>query len=333
MYGRKKYIPILAIVGFLGSGKTTLLNHLLKNQSGYKIGVIVNDFGQVNIDSMLVARQTDQQLELSNGCICCTLEGNSLDDAIGQLAHAGSSIDFIVIEASGLAEPKELLRLLMSSKNAYARFDGLISVIDAGQIMDTNEKHPGFVEQLMLADIAILNKTDLISAKKSKDIEGYLRFINPSIHLIKTTHGAVAPDLLFGTTTKKTSTQLSLGHDEHHDDHLHASYKTESFTTAKPIDPQKWEVFQSQIDKTIFRAKGFLFFGMKGLGQKYVYQKVGNRTEMKLDEWLNETPSTNLVFIGTDFDSAKLRSSLEALEDDNPDNLTNETIMDVLKYR
>ena len=114
---RRKYIPIMAIVGFLGSGKTTLLNHILKENQGLKIGVIVNDFGDINIDAMLVARQTDQELELSNGCICCTLEGSSLDDAIGQLAHNGSTVDYIVIEASGLAEPRELLRLLVNAKN------------------------------------------------------------------------------------------------------------------------------------------------------------------------------------------------------------------------
>lgn len=129
----------MAIVGFLGSGKTTLLNHILNENQGLKIGVIVNDFGDINIDSMLVARQTDQELELSNGCICCTLEGNSLDDAIGQLAHAGSTIDYIVIEASGLAEPKELLRLLVNSKNDYARFDSLVAVVDASNVLDTKK--------------------------------------------------------------------------------------------------------------------------------------------------------------------------------------------------
>ena len=120
---RRNSIPILLLTGFLGAGKTSLLNHLLSNDDGLKIGVIINDFGQVNIDSMLVAAQTDTALELSNGCICCSLEGENLDDAIGQLAHQGSRLDYIVVEASGLAEPRELATMLRLLKNNYAHFD------------------------------------------------------------------------------------------------------------------------------------------------------------------------------------------------------------------
>src|SRR3989337_2768332 len=100
-------IPILALTGFLGAGTTSLLNYIRTENKGLKMGVIVNDFGAINIDSMLVARQTDSQLELSNGCIYCAAEDSGLDDAIGQLAHSGSLLDYIVIEASGLAEPSE----------------------------------------------------------------------------------------------------------------------------------------------------------------------------------------------------------------------------------
>ena len=193
---RRKYIPIMAIVGFLGSGKTTLLNHILKENQGLKIGVIVNDFGDINIDAMLVARQTDQELELSNGCICCTLEGSSLDDAIGQLAHNGSTVDYIVIEASGLAEPRELLRLLVNAKNNYARFDSMIAVVDASNVLDTKEKHPGFMDQLSLADIIVLNKIDLVDKKKLKEIDGYLSFINEKAHVLKTEKGIIDTRLL-----------------------------------------------------------------------------------------------------------------------------------------
>jgi cobalamin biosynthesis protein CobW len=326
----------MAIVGFLGSGKTTLLNHILRENQGLKIGVIVNDFGDINIDAMLVARQTDQELELSNGCICCTLEGNSLDDAIGQLAHSGSTIDYIVIEASGLAEPKELLRLLINSKNQFARFDSLVAVVDASNILDTKEKHPGFIEQLELADIILINKLDLVSPKQMNEITGYLRFINEQAHFLTSEHGVVdtrlllAPDKLFS----QNPAQLSLGDSaDDHSKHLHHTYQKVSFSSDKAIDPKLWEAFVMQMPANIYRIKGFINFGMKGLGQKYLFQSVGARSEMKLDEWLGQSPRTDLVLIGTSIEEEALRKDLEALIDKNPDDLSNDSIMDVLSYK
>jgi G3E family GTPase len=336
MSARRQYIPIMAIVGFLGSGKTTLLNHILKENQGLKIGVIVNDFGDINIDSMLVARQTDSQLELSNGCICCSLEGNSLDDAVGQLAHQGSTVDYIVIEASGLAEPRELARLLVHSKNPYARLDSLVAVVDASNVLDTKQQHPAFAEQLALADIVILNKTDLVDTKTLAEVEGYLKFINPATRVLHSKMGVIdtrillAPDKLHDTESK----QLRLGDEEtDHSEHLHNTYQKVSFSTREPIDPQAFEAYIEKLQGSIYRAKGFINFGMKGLGQKYIFQLVGKRHELKLDEWQGRPPETNLVFIGTDFDEKKLLSELEDLVDKSPDNLTNETIMDVLAYK
>src|ERR1700760_3447489 len=94
-----KKIPITALIGFLGSGKTTLLNYILENNQGLKIGVVVNDYGDINIDSQLVAGKTDTMLELTNGCMCCSMGDMELDEAIGQFAYAGSEIDYIIIEA------------------------------------------------------------------------------------------------------------------------------------------------------------------------------------------------------------------------------------------
>lgn len=335
MTSRKQYIPIMAIVGFLGSGKTTLLNHILKENQGLKIGVIVNDFGDINIDSMLVARQTDSKLELSNGCICCSIEGDSLDDAIGQLAHSGSTIDYIVIEASGLAEPKELLRLLVNSKNQYARFDSLLAVVDASNILETQEKHPAFIEQLSLADVILINKLDLVKKATVKEIEGYLSFINSNAHILKTEKGVIDTRLLLEPSKQSVhSAQLRLGDAAiDHSDHLHHEYQNVSFATTKEIDPAAFELFIKTLPKEIYRSKGFVYFGMKGLGQKFIFQKVGARHEMKLDEWLGETPRTDLVFIGAGFDEVLLQKELDALIDTAPDNLNNETIMDILQYK
>jgi G3E family GTPase len=338
MSARKQYIPIMAIVGFLGSGKTTLLNNILTENQGLKIGVIVNDFGDINIDAMLVARQTDQELELSNGCICCTLEGSSLDDAIGQLAHTGSTVDYIVIEASGLAEPKELLRMLINAKNDFARFDSCIAVVDASNVLDTKEKHPGFLDQMSYADVIVLSKVDLVDKKTLAAAEEYLRFINENARILHSSSGKIDTRLLLMPDTKSTANnqQLSLtpiDKNEDHSAHLHNAYQKVSFSTTEPIDPAKWQVFVDTLPANIYRAKGFIYFGMKGLGQKYLLQTVGARSEMKLDEWVGQPPRTDLVFIGTNIDEKVLNNQLNNLIDQDPDTLNNETIMDVLAYK
>lgn len=332
-----KKIPMLVLTGFLGAGKTTLLNHILKENQGLKIGVIVNDFGAINIDSLLVARQTDSKLELSNGCICCAVEDSGLDDAISQLAHTGSTLDYIVIEASGLAEPHELVNILENSRNKFARLDGVIAVVDAESIMDLSEKHPDFFKQLNVADIIILNKADLVADKKLGKAKGYLKFLNDKARVITAQHGEVDTRLLLDVDTLKrrepsNGAQLTLG-EEDHSVHLHASFHKMEYNTKKPLDPKKFELYMSQgIPEGVFRAKGFVYFGIKGLEQKFIFQKVGGRYTLKIDDWHGQPTNTDLVFIGSDFDETKLKADLDNLIDENPDDIAG-NLLDLSSFR
>lgn len=334
-----KKIPMLALTGFLGAGKTSLLNHILKENKGLKIGVIVNDFGAINIDSLLVARQTDSKLELSNGCICCAIEDSGLDDAISQLAHTGSMLDYIIIEASGLAEPHELVNILENSRNKYARLDGVIAVVDAETVTELNEKHPDFFKQLDVADILILNKIDLVSRAKVDEAEGYLKFLNSKAHIIKAKNGEVDTRLLLDIDATKrreprSGDQLSLdSSDDNHEDHLHEKFKKLEFSTQKPIDPKKFEDYMNRgIAGGIFRAKGFVYFGIKGLEQKFIFQKVGSRYTLKLDDWRGQPTKTDLVFIGTDFEENALLDDLNKLVDTSPDDIAG-NLLDLNQYK
>ncbi len=336
----EKKIPILAIVGFLGSGKTSLLNHILQNNQGLKIAVIVNDFGAINIDAMLVAKQTDSQLELSNGCICCAVEDSGLDDAISQLAHAGSLIDYIIIEASGLAEPTDLARILEASKNKYARLDSILAVIDAETVLDMSEKHPSFFKQLGIADTIVLNKIDLASASKQKKVKGYLKFLNERARIIEAEHGQIDTRLILDIDASNKrdgmqGEQLQLGHSHEHGEHrhLHDHFTKTTFSSRKPIDPKAFELYMKEgIDTAVYRAKGFVYFGMKGLEQKYVFQLVGNRFTLKAEDWRGHIPETELVFIGEAFDIEKLQNDLEKLIDTSPDDIAG-NLMDIHAYR
>ncbi len=332
-----KKIPVLVIVGFLGSGKTSLLNHVLSENKGLKIGVIVNDFGAINIDSMLVARQTDSKLELSNGCICCSADEGGLDDAITQLAHSGSLLDYIVIEASGLAEPHDLVYLLSQSKNKYIELDSVIAVIDSETVIEQSEKHPGFFKQLDIADTVVLNKTDLVTKKQLAKVKGYLHFLNERIRLIETSHGAVDTRLLLNSDVAlkrdpSNGDQLNLGNHSQHS-HIHDDFDTFEFSTKNPIDPKKFELYMKEgIPKSIYRAKGFVYFGIKGIEQKFIFQLVGARHTLKLDDWRGQSPTTDLVFIGKDIDKISLKSDLNALIDEAPEDISG-NLMNIFDYR
>ncbi len=327
-------IPILLITGFLGSGKTTLLNGLLSNTKGLKIGVIVNDFGDINIDSLLVASQTDQQLELSNGCICCSVDDDDLDDAISKLAHRGSMMDYIIIEASGLAEPRDLATMLRVMKNEYAHFDGLVNVVDGQNFAKNNQTHPGAIDTLSFADIILISKVDLISKDELAEIEQGIRMVNKNARIMHAADGDVDSRLLMeDVKSSEASSQLSLG-DDHSHSHLHEEFSSVSFSTNKPLDPQAFEEWSKNLDPNIFRAKGFCYFGVKGVEQKYIFHSVSGRSKLKLDEWApDEAPQTNLVVIGRDLDEKAVTEQLESLVDTKPDNVNQDTLMDVFKYR
>src|ERR1700730_8988265 len=143
-----KKIPITAITGFLGAGKTTLLNYILENNQGLKIGVVVNDYGDINIDSQLVADQTDTMLELTNGCLCCSLNSLELDEAIGQFAYPGSPIAKIIIKASGLAGRADLASPLRSAMGSRTRLDSIVAVLDAANLEDNAQAHSTALQQI-----------------------------------------------------------------------------------------------------------------------------------------------------------------------------------------
>lgn len=154
-------IPVIVLAGFLGSGKTTLLNHLLHRGGGSRIGAVVNDFGAIEIDAMAVAGALgDSTVSLGNGCLCCAVDVGELDQYMDRLAQPSARIDVIVIEASGLAEPQELVRMVLASELPGIVYGGLVEVVDAAEFAGTREKHPEIDRHLALADLVVVNKID-----------------------------------------------------------------------------------------------------------------------------------------------------------------------------
>ncbi|AWN29923.1 CobW family GTP-binding protein [Streptomyces sp. NEAU-S7GS2] len=190
-------IPVVVLAGFLGSGKTTLLNHLLGNGDGTRIGAIVNDFGSIEIDAMTVAGHVDSMVSLGNGCLCCAVDTSELDTYLERLARPSARIDVIVIEASGLAEPQELIRMILASDNDRIVYGGLIEVVDAAEFDDTRTRHPELDRHVGIADIVVLNKADRIGDAARQSLMDTLGGLAPGRPVICTAYGRVDPELFF----------------------------------------------------------------------------------------------------------------------------------------
>lgn len=314
---KRKKIPITAIQGFLGSGKTTLLNYILTHNDGLKIGVVVNDFGDINIDSKLITSQTDKALELSSGCICCSLQTLELQEAIDQFSYG--DIDYIIIEASGLAEPRDLALTLRHTNSLTTQLDSIITIIDAHNLHSNADNASLARDQLLFSDFVVINKVDLVSKATISDIHKMIRSFNPRARILESTHGQVNIKLLLDQKLASTGS-VKKDHNHTHHKHLHESYQSYNWCSANPLDPLQFQKFVNQkITTNIYRAKGVLDFGQKGQDRKYIFHLVGVRPEIVWENWHGVTPKSEIVFIGTNIDTKTLEAHLKACVDPSPD--------------
>ncbi len=322
VFGVKPAIPVIIVAGYLGSGKTTLLNYLLRNNGGTRIGVVVNDFGSINIDSMLVAGQVDSMVSLGNGCLCCAVDVSDMDELFDRLAHPRSQIDVIVVEASGLAEPKNLIRLVLGSLNPYISFGGLVEMIDAAEFADTRARHPEIDQHLRLADLVLVNKADRLDASELSALVDSVVGLVGEVPVLTTTDGRVDPELLFDPPERdlRVARQLTLDQvmlDDHADHvaghrHLHDGYDSIAFMSATPLDPRKLVDFLEAPPTGLYRMKGFVRFGVAGEARKFVLHTVGRHIRFHPTRWAkDEDRRTQLVLIGAGLARGAVTDRLE----------------------
>ncbi|QBJ95218.1 GTP-binding protein [Rhodococcus sp. ABRD24] len=339
-------IPVVLVAGFLGSGKTSLLNHLLRNNGGTRIGVIVNDFGSVNVDSMMVAGQVDSMMALSNGCLCCAVDVSDMDAMLNRLAHRKSEIDVIVVEASGLAEPRNMIRLILGSENEYITYGGLVMVVDGAEYPSSRARHPELDQHIALADLVVLNKTDRIDEEAHDTLLSEVCRINPRAAVVSTVHGRVDPGLLFDRTPRREprpGEQLTFDdllaeeHDHDHgecgDRHIHSMYESVTFASALPMHPRRLIRFLENQPAGLYRIKGYVYFGVPGYQQKYLLQVVGDHVSFHPQRWEpGEGRRTELVVIGTDLDPDSVDALLDSCVESEAEGLGADTMMGVHRY-
>lgn len=323
-------IPVTVLSGSLGAGKTTLLNHLLETAGDHDLAVLVNDMGEVNVDAELVAEgsdlDTDGVTELSNGCICCELQ-DDLETAVVRLAR-NRDFDHLLVESSGISEPEPVARLFTTSSRVAASYDldALVTVLDTrlfldafagedvperqvepdavetdagAETADANDDEPRplsdlLIEQLEVANLVLLNKSDLCTDAELEEATALVRALQPDIETIRTEFSAVDPDRLLGTGLFDADRMGELagwqralegnadgdhdhraagteaddnghgdhddhGHDrDHHHRHPDEVYGVESFVFRKrrPFHPERFASFLRDLPEDIVRSKG-----------------------------------------------------------------------------
>lgn len=299
-------IPVSIITGILGSGKTTFVNYVLTAEHGLRIGVIVNEFGDIGIDGSLIVSSSERLVELANGCLCCEVRGDLVDAAKELLAQG---IDYLLVETSGLAEVTPVAMTFDTELLENCELDSIICVVDAENYDETIKRFATTMNQLQCSDILLLNKVDLVDEKKLLEIEAHIRDRVAHAQIIRTVKGQAPLELLL-SVKRYSKGQLQ------ETDHAHERVQSATLRTGA-VDSDKAQEFLEHLPQEIYRAKGILCIkeSEEGLGDelRIVFQKVGKRTSLEFSRpWEeHERKETAVVVIGTDIDAKTLQEGLE----------------------
>ncbi|WP_020673625.1 GTP-binding protein [Amycolatopsis nigrescens] len=348
--------PVTVLSGFLGAGKTTLLNQLLANRGGLRVAVIVNDMSEVNIDASLVrdgaslSRTEERLVELTNGCICCTLRDDLLEE-VDRLCRDGR-FDYLLIESSGISEPMPVAATFSFTRDdgvsllPSARLDTMVTVVDAANFGRELAAGDGLAErgldqyegdqrtvcdllmdQVEFADVLLLNKSDLVGAAELDRMDAVLRRLNPAAEVIRAAHGRVPAEKLLGTGRYdvERAQQAPGWVAELNGDHVPETeeYGISSvvFRAGRAFDPARlWQFVAGRLDSgefgAVLRSKGFFSLASRP-GVTGLWSQAGSVARFE-PQGVGGAPRQELVFIGIGLDSGRLTAALsDCLAADN----------------
>lgn len=290
-------IPVSLITGFLGAGKTSLINHLLRYNHGQRLAVLVNDFGDLNIDSALIAHSSHDTVQLADGCICCSIR-EDLVDAVQQVVKSEHPPQRILVELSGLSDPAKVVRTVRVLEATLPVFlDGVIAVVDAERFpARQTREHVLARDQLAASDIVVLNKVDLVDAATLQARRHQLRAYKPAVRLLQAVSGQVPVVLLLGSghapgedqPPRQQSLKTEPGH----------GYSSFCYESKQPVSLSWVRKTMLELPAFVVRAKGVLYLRERPARQA-VLQVVGRRARLTAGpRWSTEGPFTRLAFIG-----------------------------------
>lgn len=329
-------IPTSILVGFLGAGKTTLINHLLIHTGGQKIAVIVNEFGEVNVDAKLVRHTTERMIELTNGCICCTLRGDLLDELRDLSQHP---LDYILIESTGIGEPLPIAQTFhMQDLPELVRLDSIITVVDAASFWDmyhaegeveveaeTGETQvqplaPLLIDQVEFTNLILINKADVASEADLVTLTAFLRQVNPDARIYRTVRGVIEAEKLINTGLYDYAKATEA--EDWEAEWNQPSSEVEEYGFGSFVyraeRPLRWQSFVQFMNEgwpaVSLRAKGFVAFADHA---PIILQQAGALIEVEElaaaeGATTDADLSTELVFIGRGLERAEIAAALEA---------------------
>jgi G3E family GTPase len=323
-------IPVSIITGFLGSGKTTLLNHLVQQPGMSDTAVIVNEFGEIGIDHLLIEQAFEDTVLLQNGCVCCSIRGDLVDtlESLDAQVARGEIPAFAraIVETTGLADPAPVLQTLMTDERLQSRYvlDGIVATVDAvngaGQLEDFSEP----VKQAAIADHLFITKGDLAGDAAIDDLAKRLRALNPGAPISPIDHGRADPDSLFGNgpiaDPSRIFEPLAHDHHEHAPHHVHESGIT-SFAITREA-PLPWTAVQAWLESVaslrgadLLRMKGII--NVEGREGPVVVHGVQHifHPPVELPEWPSADRTTRIVFITRNIDQNGLENALGVFVD------------------
>ncbi len=342
-----KKVPLVLLTGFLGSGKSTFINRVLKEYADLKIGLIVNEFGDVNLESQIITKTDEDIVELSNGCMCCVVRSD-LIATVEKLLTKNPELDMIIAEASGLSDPVPIAQtFLMNDVSGKVRLDAIFCIVDTLNFEKNSKEFYITLTQLRYADFVLLSKTDLASPEQVAKVREAIVALVPDVRIIDL-HQEKDLDILIDTDKNDHSeiAELEEDHDheahkhehhcehcgsdhcthehthdhhehEHHKhDHAHEHVDTLFFKTERPLDFEKFSELLQRLPEEIIRAKGFVHFSREDLTEtKYLLQYVGARKQLVPAPWkIGEVRQSALVFIGKHFDISAVEKDLKDCE-------------------
>lgn len=322
-------VPVTLLTGFLGAGKTTLLNHLIRDPGAGRIAVIMNEFGDVGLDHDLIEEIKGDVVLMHAGCLCCSIRGDlakTMALLLSRRKRGELVFDRVVIETTGIADPGPILNTMVTDRLIADNYkaDGVVVLADAAAGPNTLDKQFEAVSQIAMADLIVVTKTDLVTPRKCEEFEMQLEGINRSARRIKSNHGSVPVDSLFGLSAMRpsaTSQEIAkwMGiHPPHRsDEYRHHRIETASIEVSDPI---QLSVFEFWID-TLLTLKGPDILRMKGIVHvedmdvPFVFHGVQHIFDapVPLDSWSGKNTTSRVVIIARDMEKSELEASLDVL--------------------
>lgn len=315
-------IPVLILTGFLGSGKTTLLNRVLNANHGKRIGVVQNEFGSINLDTSFTSDLAEDVIEMSNGCLCCAMH-DDLAEVFLRLKKASSSLDMIIVETSGLADPAPIIHALMLNPmlNNWLTPAGILCMVDAVNLDFQLEHTDEAGRQIALADTLIVSKADLVDADIVNQIRAVLSQLNPLAKQVVATNGEVDLGDVFNWAIDRSENELVRHQDHagnnpktHQHSHVHSSGIQS--VSVEMIGSLNIDAFNTWMQSTLqhyrhelWRIKGIL--SVYGESDRIIIHGVHGILMAQVgDEWGSDIRKIQMVFIGKNLDADSIRNGL-----------------------